>query len=188
MTGLEVVDYRPAVVLFRIAVAASKRARARSHEYKAKRDGERRNREIDACVETIILTQGALEAAIHQELREHGVSLAGRRTWVGRWVVGVAEIATKRNRPADFTFPAELKVELDRLSAWRQFFVHGDRSARCRFAEEIRYDFHEIPNHCDADLAEHWIAQADKLFEWFAEVTGIVYSPSRLLWVPLDDL
>lgn len=186
MTELEVVDYRPAVVLFRIAVAASKRARERSRQYKATRDGERRNREADACIETIILTQAALEAAIKQELQERG--LTTKRSWVACWDEGPTEIAGWAGRPADFTLPAELEVELKRLSTWRQFFVHGDKAARGRIAKEVGDDSLEIPNRCDADLAEHWIAQADKLFEWFAEVTGIVYSPSRLLWVPLDDL
>lgn len=183
---LEVIDYRPSGVLYRIAVAASRRARARSRQFEATRDLERRYREIDACVETIILTQAALEAAINEALREHDVSLTG--PWVTRWKCGPAKIAGKLGRPSDFALPQELLGELQLLSAWRQFFVHGDNSARERFADKIGHEPRDVPDVCDADLAKHWIEQADKLFEWFGASTGIVHSPSRYLWVPHDDL
>ena len=62
-------DFVPAIMIYRRACATAHQAQARAAEHLATGRNERRLREVDATVETIVLAQAACEGWIHAAYR-----------------------------------------------------------------------------------------------------------------------
>jgi hypothetical protein len=72
------IDFIPAVMLYRRAVAVATQAGRRAAQHAERGSRERRLREIDAVVETVILAQAAAEGWIYSAYRLAGETPRGR--------------------------------------------------------------------------------------------------------------
>lgn len=71
-------------MIYRRACATAHQARARAGEHVASGRNERRFREVDAAVETVVLAQAACEGWIHAAYRLAGID-PPQGGWVARW-------------------------------------------------------------------------------------------------------
>lgn len=187
------VDYRPGVVLLRIAVAAAARARAYADRPEDWSIPENKFREIDACIETMILVQAGLEGIINAELGDHPevakkLKKLEKNGWIDRWEHGAAHIAAAKGRRPGPSLPADLRQDLRELSTWRQFFVHNDTRSRKAFEAAVGLSPVDVPGACDAVLAERWIDTADRLLKWGSQVSGMSVPVLKFLWVSPFEL
>jgi len=178
------VGLEPSTVLYRMAVARSRMADIRRGQHEDTGNPERRRREIDLCVETLVLTQGALEAWINWAHLASGVKPKGM--WIERWTKGLHRIAEARGHAPSFALSDEHRRFLQELGSWRNFLLHGDARSRVRQLE--RTGGAELSDLLTADYAAEVIRGADSVFTLGGAVTGIVAPYSVLLWVAFDEL
>lgn len=180
--------FNPSPALFRQAVTSAKEAH---HWAAAQADGRvipgvpnLGQRELDACVITVLFSHAALEAEWHWQHVNAGISRPAR--WPRQFDRGLKHIAESRGR-ADPGRTAEAMTSLLRqLGTWRNFFQHGDGKARDRLARAGL-----TVEDLGADYAAAVIEQADALFARIAAATGGQrVGPSSVLWTglpPTDD-
>ncbi len=174
----------PSTVLYRMAAARARTAGIRRRQCEETGKHERRLREIDLCVETLVLTQGALEAWINWAHLASGVKPKG--TWIERWTKGLGRIATARGHTPSSALSNEQHRFLQELGRWRNFLLHGDARARDRLLECMAGT--DLPDLLTAAYAAEVIRGADSVFTLGGAVTGIVAPYSVLLSVASDEL
>jgi len=167
-----------------MATARARTAGIRRRQYEETGKHERRLREIDLCVETLVLTQGALEAWINWAHLASGVKPKG--TWIERWTKGLGRIATARGHTPSSALSNEQYRFLEELGGWRNFLLHGDARSRDRLLECTAAT--DLSDLLTADYAAEVIRGADSVFTLGGAVTGIVAPYSVLLSVASDEL
>lgn len=188
-------DYEGSQVLFRQAKAQSIAARRRADDAEAEQaDGrsgvERRQRERDAVILTLILTQGAAEGYANWVHIQAETPLT-HSSWIDRWA-RLPEAARALGRPNESTLSAEHQTFLERLGAWRNFLLHADSRARDRLrllltnGGGLRLGQSEF-ELLNADLAEAVVAEADQLFRWAQDLTGVPAPFLMHAWVAPDE-
>jgi hypothetical protein len=151
---------------------------------------ERRLREIDAVIETIVLAQAACEGWIYGAYRRTGVTPACGGGWVQRWVDAPLLICDRQMEPSQPTRPLDETTEqsLRRLSTWRNFLLHGDERAQ-RNLHRLVPAGHEA-EHLVASFAEDVIVEVDAAFTDAGSLLGVHGTPglhSAFLWVAPDE-
>jgi hypothetical protein len=149
----------PAAMLCRRACATAHQARERATEAAQTGHHERRLRELDAVVETVVLAQAAAEGWIHRAYHLADVEPHGAGGWVARWEAAPRAIVGPRTRDLD----AETVGTLRWLSTWRNYLVHDDARARLRL-HASGIDAGGEAAHLTADMAEAVIARMDDAF------------------------
>lgn len=149
----------PAAMLYRRACATAHQARQRAMEAAQTGRHERRLRELDAVVETIVLAQAAAEGWIHRAYHLADVEPQGAGGWVGRWQAASQAICGPGTRDLD----AETVGTLRWLSTWRNYLLHDDARARERLRANGINAGSEAA-HLTADMAEKVIARMDDAF------------------------
>lgn len=152
-------DFFPAAMLYRRACATAHQARQRATEAAQTGRHERRLRELDAVVETIVLAQAAAEGWIHRAYHLADVEPQRAGGWVARWQAAPQAICGPGTRDLD----AETGETLRWLSTWRNFLVHDDARARERLRAN-GFDAGSAAAHLTADMAEAVIARMDDAF------------------------
>lgn len=179
-----VVDFSPATVLYRRACAMAKQARVRADQFEHSRKNERRLREIDATIETVILTQGAAEGWIYSAYRSASVAPKARANWREVWTLAIASINPELERGLDLTTVQTLEW----ISAWRNYLVHDDNRARRMFKNTIGVEPHVTL--LNAGLAAAVIDRMDAAFCDVGAAIGsrsISAPNSAHLWVAADE-
>jgi hypothetical protein len=136
MTGMTH-GYNGSQVLFRQAkaraLAARRFAREADQEQAEGRSGiERRQREKDAVIATLVLSQGAGEAYVNWVFLRAGVTPSG--TWIDRWG-GLRNAARELGRDDKFGLPRDHRKFFNELDAWRNYLLHGARKPGSRFTK-----------------------------------------------------
>lgn len=171
-------SYHPGVELFAQAVAASKRAaraRAAATSGDHRWEPSPRDREIDACVLTIVLADAALECMWHW------AGLPPRK-WPRHVVEGLVDAASAVGREAP-PVTAETLRDLAGLRAWRNFLHHGSATARRRLAAHLgRTDWDDLED-LTADYAAHVVALTEQIATAIAQATGAApIKPAETVW------
>ena len=122
----------PAVMIYRRACATAHQAQARAAEHLSSGRNERRLREVDAAVETIVLAQAACEGWIHAVYRLADID-PPQGNWVARWQAAPQAICGPSVRDLDTGTVESLRW----LSRWRNYLVHDDAQARERLHQHI---------------------------------------------------
>jgi hypothetical protein len=148
----------PAAMLYRRACATAHQARQRATEAARTGRHERRLRELDAVVETVVLAQAAAEGWIHRAYHLAEVE-PGMGGWVARWQAAPRVIGGPGTRDLD----AETVRTLRWLSTWRNYLLHDDARARERL-RAIGIDAGSEAARLTADMAEAVIARMDDAF------------------------
>ena len=152
-------EFFPAAMLYRRACATAHQARQRATEAAQTGRHERRLRELDAVVETVVLAQAAAEGWIHRAYHLADVEPQGAGGWVGRWQAAPEAICGPGTRDLD----AETVGTLRWLSTWRNYLVHDDARARERLRANGINAGSEAA-HLTADMADEVIARMDDAF------------------------
>ena len=176
-------DFVPAVMIYRRACAMATQARNRATAHESTGGGERRLREIDATVETLILAQAAAEGWIHAAYRVAAVE-PPHASWVQRWQQAPERLCGPGTRVLDSTTVATLRW----LSMWRNYLVHDDAVARARLHEHVAVGTEAA--QLTADLAEEVIARCDAAFADAGACFGartLAGLNSAFLWRALDE-
>lgn len=188
-------DYDGSQVLFRQAKARSLAARrftkeAAEEQGRGRSGIERKQRERDAVIVTVVLTQAAAEGYANWVHIQAGTSANG--SWVNRWEeLPAADEAM--GRPAGPALSAEQRDFLNLLGAWRNALLHADTRARDRLhalltsTGALDAGTSEI-DLLTADLAESVVKRADELFRWAQGITGIQAPFLDHAWVAEDEL
>lgn len=187
-------DYDGSQVLFRQAKARAAAARRfameASQQQALGRSGiERRLRERDAVITAVVLTQGAAEGYANWVHLQAGTALSPRDSWMTRWE-RLAEAAEKLGRPPEPDLSEEQRDFLNLLGAWRNFLLHADVRARTRLRDLLAGSLPEglsEPDLLTADLAEATLQQAEQIFRWAQNKTGIQAPFLDAAWVAPDE-
>ncbi|MDV9168593.1 hypothetical protein R6V09_00345 [Streptomyces sp. W16] len=188
-------DYDGSQVLFRQAKARSLAARRFTKEAAEERERgrsgiERKQRERDAVIVTVVLTQAAAEGYANWAHIQAGTSANG--TWVNRWET-LPAAAEAIGRPAGSPLSAERRDFLNLLGAWRNALLHADARARDRLHDlltstgALTSGTSEI-DLLTADLAEAVVKRADELFRWAQDLTSIQAPFLDHAWIAGDEL
>ncbi|WP_138757347.1 hypothetical protein [Modestobacter altitudinis] len=176
-------EFVPAVMLYRRSCATAHQARRRAIQSVGTGGRERRLREIDATVETIVLAQAAAEGWIHWAYHLAEVE-PSRRGWIPRWQEAPRAIAGSASRELD-----EKTIETLRwLNAWRNYLVHNDAMARQRMETFVSQGT-EV-DLLTADTAEAVISRMDDAFTDIGGCIGWRTLPglhSAFLWRAHDE-
>ncbi|HEX5493986.1 MAG TPA: hypothetical protein VFX70_05345 [Mycobacteriales bacterium] len=186
-------DYDLSQVLFRQAKArywAARRFANEATEREVQGDsGERQQRERDAVITTLILTQASAECYanwVHIQAR----TSPGPR-WVKRWE-RLPTAAEAMGRPANAELNETQCEFLNLLGAWRQALMHGDDTAWDRLRNKL-IKSGALPSDTSVldlltvDLAESMVTRADELFRWAQDLTGIQAPFLDSAWVAADE-
>jgi hypothetical protein len=178
-------------IVYRRAVATWHRAQRMAAEYEETNRTERRLREIDAVLETVVLTQAACEGWIYFAYRHTKAEPEKGGGWIQRWI-DAPRLICDPCRPAGQPPTRGLdQVTIDalrRLSAWRNFLLHGDDRARQKLGDLI--DQEPDVRLLTAALAEQVIAWADHAFTDLGSllgVHGVIGLNSAYLWIGYDE-
>jgi hypothetical protein len=150
---------------------------------------ERRQRERDNVISTLILAQGAAESYVNWVHITAG--LTTKDSWIKRWENLPASAQVLR-RPRSSALSDDHRDFLNRLGAWRNFLLHADSRARDRLREllisggDLTVGTSE-PNLLTAALAETVLKQADEVFRWAQHLSGIQAPFLDYAWVALDE-
>jgi hypothetical protein len=184
-------DYDGSQVLFRLACVAALRARefadqAATEEHARGQAMERRQRERDQTIQTIVMTQAAAEGYANGVHLRANVAASGG--WIDRWSALPALSAAAPGSPHQQSRPG-LERE---LGAWRNYLLHADALARDRLqllllgAGLLRQGQSAV-DLLTADLAERTRDQAAALFRW-AEKATRVPAPTTNGWIAPDEM
>lgn len=181
---------------FQAALDKARLARQRHEEAETERKqgcvgqgAEPRAREMDATIASVMLTQAAAESYAswaHIQAGTHPGFLKWREAWEK-----LPKVAAACGRSADFKLGADRAATLELLGAWRNYLMHTDPSARERLhktlvgREQITAADGEkkIVALLNADLAEWAVIEAEKLFRWAEERTGIQAPFTKGAWL-----
>lgn len=158
-------DFVPAIMIYRRACATAHQAHARAAEHLATGRNERRLREVDATVETIVLAQAACEGWIHAAYRLAQVD-PPQGGWVARWQAAPQAICGPSMRDLD----AGTIESLRWLSRWRNYLVHDDAQARERLRRYVAAGS-EVEQLTGA-MASEVIARCDAAFTDAGSILG----------------
>jgi hypothetical protein len=178
------VEFVPAIRLYRRACAMAEQAENRAAQHKESGVTERRLREMDAVMETIILTQAAAEGWIHHAYREAEVQAPLRTNWRARWAIAPALIVGEGVRSLE----PETVESLEWLSAWRNYLAHDDDQARARIANFVPPGTEA--EQLTATLARQVIDRMDRAFGDIGSIIGFKVGAapnSAALWVASDE-
>ncbi|WP_049571386.1 hypothetical protein [Streptomyces sp. SBT349] len=188
-------DYDGSQVLFRQAKAralsARRFAKDAAEEQARERSGiERRQRERDAVIVTVALTQAAAEGYANWVHIQAGTE--DNVSWVKRWEE-LPTAAEAMGRPAGSVLSTEKREFLNLLGAWRNALLHADARARDRLHEMLTSTgaLTSVTSEIDlltADLAESVVKKADELFRWAQNLTSIQAPFLDHAWVAEDEL
>jgi hypothetical protein len=140
---------------------------------------EPRNRETDAAIATVMLTQAAAEAyASWVHIR------AGRHPGFMKWQQAWKELpaaAAELGRSDDFALSTDQAAALIYMGAWRNYLMHTDPNVRDRLHAVLVQRKLIVPEAgeeaivklLNADLALWAITTFEELFRWAEEHTGI---------------
>jgi hypothetical protein len=195
--------YDGSQVLFRQAKArwsaARRFARQAGEEEAAGGNGmERRQRERDAVIATLILAQGAAEGYANWVHIQAGIPAKG--SWVERWK-NLPAAARALGRPAqaeadgqltEATLSSAHEEFLNQLGAWRNFLLHADARARDRLHEQLSENGDLAPGEHEitlltADLAEKTLIRSDEIFRWAQRLTAVQAPFLDHAWVAADE-
>lgn len=187
-------DYAGQQVLFRQAkartVAARRFARQAGEAETLGQSGvERRQRERDAVITALILTQGAAEGYVNWIHLEAGTKVTRQDGWIRRWEKIVAA-AADLGRSTDFTLGDDQRDFLMELGAWRNYLLHADAKARERLRERLTGNNNagvSPPELLTAEFAESIIRTADQLFRWAEARTGVQAPFLDAAWIASDE-
>ena len=174
----------PAVMIYRRSVATAKQARGRANQHAETGGRERRLREIDATIETVVLAQAAMEGWIHAAYRIANVEPRDRTSRSARWMEAPEAICGAGTRQLD----RPTKDILDWLSTWRNWLVHDDARARRRLGQIVSPG--NETEHLTADLAEEVIRRVDDAFTDIGAAIGhrtLAGLNSAFLWTAFDE-
>lgn len=187
-------DYDGSQVLFRQAkartLAARRFATEAEQEKSLGRHGiERTQRERDAVIVVLILTQGAAEGYANWVHLQAETKVNG--SWVNRWEK-LTDAAKNMKRSAEFALGNDHRAFLNELGAWRNYLLHADARARIRLRELLANDGRlteglSEPDLLTADLAESTLHLANQLFRWAQDQTGIQAPFLDSVWVAPDE-
>ncbi|MEE1743225.1 hypothetical protein ACFYNF_18970 [Streptomyces sp. NPDC006641] len=185
--------YNGSQVLFRQAkaraLAAQRFAREAAEEESAGRTGmERRQRERDAVIATVILAQGAAEGYVNWVYLQAGIPPSG--TWIDRWR-GLRNAAARLGRDDKIGLPKEHKDLFNELDAWRNFLLHGDEKAReslhkALASQGLAGQAVEVELF-DGVYALNVMDRVDAACRWAEARTGISAPAVRGAWVAADE-
>ncbi|MCH0561503.1 hypothetical protein [Streptomyces sp. MUM 16J] len=185
--------YNGSQVLFRQAkaraLAARRFAREADQEQAEGRSGiERRQREKDAVIATLVLAQGAGEAYVNWVYLQAGVTPSG--TWIDRWG-GLRNAARELGRDDKFGPPREHRKFFNELDAWRNYLLHGDEKARKSLHQALKaQDGTDLTNETDlldGAYAASVMDRAEAAFRWAEQQTGIQAPFLDGAWVAFDE-
>jgi hypothetical protein len=205
-----------APIMFRLAVARCQLARRMAGEHAETGKHERRLREIDAVIETIVLAQAACESWIFFAYRHTDIEPRERVNWVQHWIDAPQRICDQKppdkppmrlnsenitvdpglipdpgqphDRPPTRSLDESTVETLRLLSAWRNFLLHNDQRSRDSLRKTISQD--PDPRLLTADMAEQTISSIDQAFADLGSllgVYGVLGLSSDHLWVAPDE-
>lgn len=183
----EIAPYRGDQLLFRLAQARCAAAEKRAQQHQEGRDPERRMREFDCVVETIVLVQAALEA--HINLLFIDADEAPPRGWINRW----KSIGRATRDKVDIDMCRHDVDLLEEVSAWRNLLLHGDKLSRERLRNRLKSAHPDLEHNHETDLltadyARSVVTRAESLFRWAAEHTGVQAPFTTAAWVAPDEV
>ncbi|WP_146610474.1 MULTISPECIES: hypothetical protein [unclassified Streptomyces] len=171
--------YNGSQVLFRQAKARAIAARrfvgeADQEQAEGRSGIERRQREKDAVIATLVLAQGAGEAYVNWVFLQAGVRPSG--TWIDRWG-GLRNAARELGRNNKFGLPSEHRRFFNELDAWRNYLLHGDERSRKSLRQALeaqgRTDLTNETDLLDSAYAALVMDRAEAAFRWAEQQTGI---------------
>jgi hypothetical protein len=187
-------QYNGSQVLFRQAkarsLAAARFAQTADAEQAAGLSGmERRQRERDAAINTVIMTQAAAEGYANWVFLQAGIE-TGNGTWISRWN-GLRNATLALGRDGNVGVPKVHKDFFNELDAWRNYLLHGDDRAResLRRAlenQERTYTENEI-ELLDSAYAASVVERAEAAFRWAQNATGVAAPFVDGAWVAPDE-
>jgi hypothetical protein len=184
--------YNGSQVLFRRAQACSLAAKRHADQAGKEIEGghpgvEPRQRETDAVIETVILTQAAAESYVNWIYLQAGVEPRSS-SWIPRWG-GLRTVAQHLGRGGS-NLPSEHRRFFDEVNAWRNYLLHGDEKARSALLRALTAqgrrnltDEAEVIGILDSDYAAAIITRADAAFRWAAQQTGSQPPFTRGAWI-----
>ncbi|WP_370102577.1 hypothetical protein [Streptacidiphilus sp. MAP12-20] len=187
-------EYNGSQVLFRQAkarsLAAGRMAQQADEEMAAGRSGmERRQRERDAAMNVVIMTQAAAEAYVNWVFMQAKVA-PGNGTWISRWR-GIPRAAEALGRDRKCGLPSEHSDFFNELDAWRNFLVHGDSRAMEALKSALENQGRQSPGHpvelLDSSYAASIVERAEAAFGWAQGATGITAPSGAGAWVAFDE-
>ncbi|MGW6202215.1 hypothetical protein ACWF9B_00960 [Streptomyces sp. NPDC055089] len=185
--------YNGSQVLFRQAKARALAARrfaieADQEQAEGRSGIERRQRENDAVIATLVLAQGAGEAYVNWVFLQSGVTPSG--TWIGRWG-GLRTAARGLGRDDNFGLPSEHRRFFNALDAWRNYLLHGDKKARTSLRRALEAqgttDLTNETDLLDSAYAASVMDRAEAAFRWAEEHTGIQAPFLDAAWIAFDE-
>jgi hypothetical protein len=182
---LVVDNFFPAAMLYRRACAQRAQAIRMAHEFVESAQHERRRREMDAAMSTIVLTQAAGESWIYSAYRKASVRPPRAKGWVQRWIDSPVLICGDGTRALDKSTVDSLRT----LSNWRNYLVHGDDSARRRLHAVVPAG--DVADRLTSELAQKVIQDMDDAFTDAGSLLGVHGTAglhSSLLWVAPDEV
>jgi hypothetical protein len=165
--------------------------RGREIEQTQGRDGtERKQRERDAVIATLVLAQAAAEGYANWAHIHAGTPVDGQ-SWVERWQ-NLPAAAEAMGRPVGATLADPQCDFLNLLGAWRNALLHADARARDRLQALLAANGNShpdisMPDLLTVDLAESVIATTDQLFRWGQHLTGVQAPSLGGAWVAADE-
>lgn len=188
-------DYDGSQVLFRQAKARTLSARRLAKEAAEERasgrpGSERQQRERDAVITALVLTQAAAEGYANWVHIQAGTPV-NSSSWIRRWE-NLPAAAEAMQRPAGAALSDEQRDFLNQLGAWRNALLHADARARDRLQDLLTTTGALRPGTSaldllTVDLAESVVTQADELFRCAQDLTGIQAPFLDGAWVAPDE-
>ena len=178
----ELIEYVPSFPLYRRAAAMATQAEKRAAQYAATGNRERLFREVDATIETIVLTQAAAEGYVYAVLRRAGVTCGG--SWREKWSKAPAAVSGPDVRALNETTTDTLAW----LSAWRNYLVHDDDRARSNLIPFAGADEPQL--QLRAEMARLVISRMDDAFCDLGSLVGhrtLAAPHSTGLWISSDE-
>ena len=180
---LVVETFSPPVMLYRRACAQAQQAVRMAKEFSETGQYERRLREMDASITTIVLAQASAESWIYSAYRRAKVK-PRRGGWVQRWVEAPKLICGEGTRGLD----ASTEQWLRTLGTWRNFLLHGDDTSTKRLHSIVPEE--EVADRLTSELARIVIEQMDVSFTDAGALLGVHGTAglhSAFLWVASDE-
>jgi hypothetical protein len=181
---LVVDNFFPAAMLYRRACAQQAQAIRMAQEFVESGQHERRLREMDAVMSTVVLTQAAGESWIYSAYRKASVRPRRVEGWVQRWIDSPVLICGDGTRALNKSTEDSLRT----LSNWRNFLVHGDDAAGRRLHAVVSAG--DVAERLTSELAQKVIQDMDDAFTDDGSLLGVHGTTglhSSHLWVAPDE-
>lgn len=181
---LVVETFSPPAMLYRRACAQAQQAVRMADEFSETGRHERRLREMDASMTTIVLAQASAESWIYSAYRRAAVEPLGKGGWRQRWVDAPRLICGEGTRGLDASTERSLRT----LGTWRNFLLHGDDASRRRLHSIVPEE--DVADRLTSELARMVIEQMDASFADAGALLGVHGTAglhSAFLWVAPDE-